>query len=85
MLLTLRVTVGSRSALEIRCPSRVLVRRKRKRMFVALVNSLRVLEKAKFFAPGRPFIKDTTTLKKRRKKKKKKKDTPNQSPFLKMQ
>lgn len=72
MLLTLRVTVGSRSALEIRCPSRVLVRRKRKRMFVALVNSLRVLEKAKFFAPGRPFIKDTTTLKKRRKKKRKK-------------
>ena len=59
--LTLRVTVGSRCALEMRCPRRVLVRRKRKRMFVALVKSLRVWEKVKFFAPGRPFIKDTTT------------------------
>lgn len=37
--LTLRVTVGSRWALEIRCPSSVLVRKKRRRMFVALVNS----------------------------------------------
>lgn len=38
-LLTRRVTVGSRSALAMRCPSSVLVRRKRRRMLVALVKS----------------------------------------------
>lgn len=38
--LTLRVTVGSRSALPIRCPKRVLVLRKRSLMLVALVKSL---------------------------------------------
>lgn len=37
--LTLRVTVGSRSALPIRWPKSVLVRRNRKRMLVALVKS----------------------------------------------
>jgi hypothetical protein len=38
--LTLRVTVGSLWALEMRCPNRVLVLRKCRRMFVALVKSL---------------------------------------------
>lgn len=37
--LTLRVTVGSLWALEIRWPSRVLVRRNARRMLVALVKS----------------------------------------------
>lgn len=37
--LTRRVTVGSRSALPMRWPSSVLVRRKRRRMLVALVKS----------------------------------------------
>lgn len=40
VFVTRRVTVGSLSALPIRWPSSVLVRRKRRRMFVALVNSL---------------------------------------------
>lgn len=38
-VLTRRVTVGSRSALPMRWPSSVFVRRKRRRMLVALVKS----------------------------------------------
>lgn len=60
MLLTRRVTVGSRRALPIRWPSRVLVLRKRRRMLVALVKSRRTGEYEKFMAPGRPFTRDTT-------------------------
>lgn len=51
---------GSRSALPIRWPSSVLVRRKRRRMLVALVKSRSSGEKEKFMAPGRPFTSDTT-------------------------
>lgn len=60
LLLTRRVTVGSRRALPIRWPSRVLVLRKRRRMLVALVKSRRTGEYEKFMAPGRPFTRDTT-------------------------
>lgn len=60
---TLRVTVGSLWALEIRWPRRVLVRRKRKRMFVAFVKSRSTGEYVKFLEPGRPFISETTIWK----------------------
>lgn len=58
--LTLRVTVGSLCALDIRWANRVVVRRKRKRMLVAFVKSCSTGEYVKFLEPGRPLIRDTT-------------------------